>query len=577
MSDPSMKSSLGTSQFRAVGDTNFSLSSFGAIVKDILLLESQRNSFFKGIDKKVELSLFPIGTIKFQRVYSNIYSNDSFDLAIPKKIHNTMYPKKGEMVKIEYSETFKAQDEKGSFMRIFTYSDLVSAWNNVEHNIVPKKSIFSISKESTLDGYTTSQQGIPTNKQYDEPYTYNEIGNIKSIYPLSDNILQGRGGNTIRLGTSYSDISEVPWKGDDGHPLIVIRNGQPVSVQEDVNNLFEDINSDGSSFYMLSKQTLAFNLACDNFESFNVVIPKNNIVAPISTPVENDKVETSIEPPAQDQPPVTSSILIPQQPVTSSYEEDTTDLEEATNNDYEVLPPVEIPVSNGIYRDLIDKMPDNSARYYGGVYSNSVEYTGQMEKVVRKIKVNDDVLGKVSPISGMPPTVKSLLDVISVMESTAGYGDFNGYDVYFGFYKLKGYDAYDSDPLHPNIKIVFNKRGDKTTAAGRYQFNYPTWSSTMGSNIGMSKVNQDMAAWRRMLKNVPQSKIDSIGENNIEQFKLVIGGSSTFKDPNCLAGIWASLPSNYSGPSGFYGQNTKNQSSYNQLFDLYQKAYKKYK
>lgn len=586
MADPVLKSSIGSSgdvSTPASGHSPSSMDgvSFSGIVKDILLLESQRQDFFKDIQTALDISMYPIGTVKFQRVYSNIYANDFYEFATPKKIHNTIFPRKGEMVRIDFLETYDAQSEQGTMFRTYMYSDLISAWNNVEHNIIPKNSLFSLKKEQDgVSSYQTSQTGNVINKQDESPYSFKELGNIKGLYPMNDNVIQGRGGNTIRLGVSYGDIPELPWKGEEGNPLIVMRVGQSDNNNTQTSNVFENINQDGSSFYLLSKQKIGITVACDNFESFNVNIDntvKNNIIVPKKAEVVNDQIET-FEAPTTDLPPVTQSILDPQLPVSSSVQDDITSLEQADDSEYEIISVTEeIPVTNGIYRDIISKSSNDYNKYYGGLSSNSKAFTGQMSTVSKAISNADLCLGKVSPITGMSPSVKALLDVIAIMEGTAGYGSFNGYDVYYGYKKLLGYDSYDSNPIHPNIKIVFNKNGEVTTAAGRYQFNYPTWSYIMGQNVGMSKVNQDMAAWKRMKENVSQSTIDSIGESNFDTFKLVVGGSSTKKDPNCLAGIWASLPSSYGGASGFYGQNMTNQKSFENLFDIYKKAYQKYK
>lgn len=590
MADPVIKSNIGLGSTTSEGGGQSSFgsqdNSFSAIVKDILLFEEYRGEFFKDLDPSLNTSTYPVGTIKFQRVYSNIYSNDFYDLAIPKKLYNTIYPKMGEMVKIYFIETYDAQSEKGTMFRIYMYSDIVSAWNNIEHNIIPKNSLFFLKKEKTdLNSYRTSQDGNSINKQNQSPYDFKELGNVKGLYPMNDYLLQGRGGNTIRLGTSYGSLQKVPWKGDEGNPLIVFRNRQNNQTSDSSSNIFEDINKDGSSLYMLSKQQIDFVVSCDNFDSFNVDVDnsiKKDIIIPQKKAVVNDQVETFDEV-IKDTPPVSQSLLQPPLPTTSSAQQDVIELEQTTDSEYEVMSDITlyVPVTNGIYSDVINKFNSKKYKYIGGESSKSVAYTGQISKVGVKIKSIESALGHVSPVKGMSASVKALLDVIAIMESTAQYGDFYGYDVYFNHLKLKGYDSYDSNPLHPNIKIYFNS-SQFTTAAGRYQFLYSTWVSYMSATSGMCKSNQDYAGWKRMLSNVTQEKIDNIGENNFEAFKLVIGGKNIpgktgNGDPNCLAGIWASLPSTYGGPSGYYGQNTSNQKSFEQLFSIYKMAYQKYK
>lgn len=591
MADPVIKANIGLSSTTDSSGGQYSFgpqdSSFSAIVKDILLFDQYRKEFFKDVDPSLNTSTYPIGTVKFQRVYSNIYSNDFYDLAIPKKLYNTIYPKRGEMVKVHFIETYDAQSEKGTMFRIYMYSDIVSAWNNIEHNIIPKNSLFSLNKEKTdLNSYRLSQDGNSINKQNQSPYDFKELGNIKGLYPMNDYLLQGRGGNTIRLGTSYGSTENVPWKGDEGNPLIVFRNRQNNQTADSSSNIFEDINKDGSSLYMMSGQKIGFTVACDNFDSFNVNIDnttKKDIIVPKKAQVTDDQVET-FEAPTTDLPPVTQSILQPQLPTTSSADQDMVMLDQATDSEYEIMSDTTlyVPATNGIYADIVKKSSSKYVRYVGGTSSNSKDYTGQMGAVSMKLKSIESCIGHVSPVKNMPASVKALLDVIAIMESTAQYGDFNGYDVYFKHLKLKGYDSYDSNPIHPNIKIQFGDKGDTTSAAGRYQFLYDTWVSYMGATTGMSKANQDYAGWKRMLANTSQQKIDNIGESNFDAFKLVVGGQNIpgkegKGDPNCLAGIWASLPSTYGGASGYYGQNVSNRKSFEQLFTIYKMAYQKYK
>lgn len=74
------------------------------------------------------------------------------------------------------------------------------------------------------------------------------------------------------------------------------------------------------------------------------------------------------------------------------------------------------------------------------------------------------------------PNVKAFLDTIAYSEGTIHIGD-NGYNVFLGG------STFDDYSQHPNQKHV---AGNWTsTAAGRYQFVYPTWDDISGV-LGLS-------------------------------------------------------------------------------------------
>lgn len=63
---------------------------------------------------------------------------------------------------------------------------------------------------------------------------------------------------------------------------------------------------------------------------------------------------------------------------------------------------------------------------------------------------------------------KAFLDAIAYSEGTAGHGD-DGYNV------LVGGDLFDSYTDHPRKLVTLNRKGLKSTAAGRYQLLERTW------------------------------------------------------------------------------------------------------
>ncbi len=564
------------------GSPNSISTNFNATVKDIFILESQRKEFFSDfID-----SNFPIGTIKFQRVYSALALNDEHSYATPRNIHNMMYPRVGEMITISVDESYNAQDNAGSAIRVYQYSQILSSWGAVEQNIVPKDSVFKIDKaKPSVEDYRTTQTGVVNSTQGGNSYGVVEIGTVKTLYPLNDNIIQGRGGNSIRLGTSDDSIKEIPWKGPFGKPVLIFRNGQKVLPKNAVDNIFEDINADGSSIYLLSGQTINVAVACLNFESYGLdvqeVVKSNIVEVKQPVPVSTEPNVQQDVPPKKEEPVVVLSVTSSVSPVSSSMQEEVNDLP-ANEDDLFVqdLQNPEVPITNGI---LIDAPTISSNVKKGtGVSPESTFNNGEIVGYGLPFIKFEKSSGKIMT-DGIPSYVKAYLDIIAVMEYTSGRGKYNGYDVYFGKNNvIKNYSDDEKCPVHPNIKIKYKSNPDDwSTAAGRYQFIYGTWVKVNGSNAKMTKVNQDNAAYKRMLWNVNNTDLFN-STTDYNTFKKVIGGSSTFLDNKCLAGIWASLPASYTssngeyGPKGIYNQNKSNQKSFSQLWTMFQSALKIY-
>ena len=120
---------------------------------------------------------------------------------------------------------------------------------------------------------------------------FREQLNIKPLLPYEgDYIVEGRFGNTIRLGaTARSEAipeeQKNNWsngsKGEIGDPITIIRNGQAVNLDNQgwVHTL-ENINTDPSSIYLTSNQKIDnFAIAApDCWYSFglNAIIPQND-------------------------------------------------------------------------------------------------------------------------------------------------------------------------------------------------------------------------------------------------------------------------------------------------------------
>jgi len=96
------------------------------------------------------------------------------------------------------------------------------------------------------------------------------IGKInKLLVSPGDFLLEGRFGNTIRLGNSNGETT--PWvqpNNDINSPITIIRNGQRTT--DNKNPIFEDINLDNSSIYLTKGQTIPINVISPDLETFEL-------------------------------------------------------------------------------------------------------------------------------------------------------------------------------------------------------------------------------------------------------------------------------------------------------------------
>ena len=172
---------------------------------------------------------------------------------------------------------------------------------------------------------------------------------------------------------------------------------------------------------------------------------------------------------------------------------------------------------------------------------------------------------------------KALLDMISFAEGTLGVSN-NGYDVTVGFFTINGWTN-DTDIKHGEMDW-YNKELN-STAAGRYQIISGTWKEVLGSNLPMTKTNQDFAATTLINIKLKSTFIDnrSVDITNLEdktQFDIMLSK---------LSSTWSSIPltKTYTDGKGVtrvsgnsYYDDKKTSNSTNKLFQIYKKALSAY-
>lgn len=160
------------------------------------------------------------------------------------------------------------------------YLNLTSLWNHPHHNAYP-----SIASEptppqqkdylQTIAGSVVTTVNDPT--QVFLGKTFKERSYIHSLLPFEGDVIhEGRWGNSIRLG---STVKKTPnnWSnaGENGDPIIILRNGQPSEETQPKNvsgsgwiPITENINNDISSIYLTSTQNIPIKATSTSYISY---------------------------------------------------------------------------------------------------------------------------------------------------------------------------------------------------------------------------------------------------------------------------------------------------------------------
>ena len=189
-------------------------------------------------------------------------------------------------------------DTKTVSLKYF-YFNPIGIWNNPHNNALPNSLPFSEFYQNLQNKSTYNQNVIDPEErgEQNEPIVHlnsqknssqNTFVEKSNIYPLmpfmGDNIIEGRYGQSIRLGhTAKSDSSKKNnWSenGENGDPIMILRNGQSPKVNEaGWVPTTENIKDDLSSIYLTSTQKLPFSLTNENFVSYTTPpeLPSNYI------------------------------------------------------------------------------------------------------------------------------------------------------------------------------------------------------------------------------------------------------------------------------------------------------------
>jgi hypothetical protein len=228
-----------------------------------------------------------IGSIKCVP-YINGSSNSTYIIVRPIDSHFTRWPLINELVHIKRGVSNKSQGGGKNYDSEWYYTDILPTWGATEHNATPDSNILekSITHSSTYQETTSGLTSSSTIKnKLSITGQFKETGTVNKLIKLpGDSSIEGRAGHSIRFGSSINGFNS-PYTGPDRSPLIMMTNGHHDKGSK--LPTFEDINKDGSSFYMLKGHDVGFDASSLNFDSFYTKVStavKSNYVEPLPSP-----------------------------------------------------------------------------------------------------------------------------------------------------------------------------------------------------------------------------------------------------------------------------------------------------
>jgi len=220
-----------------------------------------------------------LGAIEYELVTNPNPNSKLYPVAYPINPNIKTYPLVNEIVyllSLPNTEIGKTNTSNRQY-----YINIISLWNHPHHNGYPSNP--SSLPPSQQKDYAQTQGGNVrrVTDQSTEIFlgkTFKERSNIHPLLPFEgDFILEGRWGNSIRLGSTVNNLNNWSSSGNNGDPIFIIRNGQGIRSNEGWVPITEDINKDDSSIYLTSTQKIPIksNSINDKFDftSYNLSTP----------------------------------------------------------------------------------------------------------------------------------------------------------------------------------------------------------------------------------------------------------------------------------------------------------------
>lgn len=185
-------------------------------------------------------------TIYFKFLPGNEYFSEAGGVAGPLSSTISNPPVLNEIVLIIPNKT-----RKGNF--VYYYIGPVNLYNNGSYNT-------HIDTTLNLDENDNVVMGKGVNED--------NLKKVRNLIPApGDFLLEGRFGNTIRMGNSNA---QTDFSGPENSPITIIRNGQKKLENDTLDYINEDINEDCSSIYLTCNQTIPINVSSNNLQTFGI-------------------------------------------------------------------------------------------------------------------------------------------------------------------------------------------------------------------------------------------------------------------------------------------------------------------
>jgi hypothetical protein len=183
-------------------------------------------------------------------------------------------PVKGEIVQIVVGVGDMNDDKENP---AYYYTQPIALWKSAHHNAFPDMGDYGEYVNNEIQTYQQSQLSrTPDNPDPKAPVNFPlgpgfpEKPNIKTLRQFpGDVILEGRWGNSVRLGSTTAILQDQnTWSNDSvpGNPITIIRNGQGRQLEEEgFIPTVENINRDPSSIYLTNGQKIIIDDIQNNF------------------------------------------------------------------------------------------------------------------------------------------------------------------------------------------------------------------------------------------------------------------------------------------------------------------------
>ena len=157
----------------------------------------------------------------------------------------------------------------------YYYFQSINIWNSIHHNASPNS---LATKPTNAQNYNKTEAGVEiqadsTLGEINLGITFKEKIGIRNLQPFEGDVLmEGRWGNTLRFGSTVNNSFPLnSWSnsGENGEPIIIIKNGQTKTDDDSWIPQVENINTDKSSIYLTSNQQIPIEGASIDYNSYD--------------------------------------------------------------------------------------------------------------------------------------------------------------------------------------------------------------------------------------------------------------------------------------------------------------------